>query len=114
MTDTTYNGWPNRETWCVALWIGNDQGMYYQAREMAAGMGELVMDPDEDFDLTDARYKLAEQLKNWIEEVAEMTCPGSVEGASFVSDLLGYSLAQVDWYEIAGNELEDALEGVDA
>ena len=29
----SYNGWKNRETWNVALWIGNDQGMYDFAKE---------------------------------------------------------------------------------
>ena len=33
MTDSTYNGWKNRATWNVALWIGNDQGMYEFAKE---------------------------------------------------------------------------------
>jgi hypothetical protein len=29
----SYNGWKNRETWNVALWIGNDRSIYHLARE---------------------------------------------------------------------------------
>ena len=32
MTDTTYNGWTNYETWNAALWLGNDEGLYRIAR----------------------------------------------------------------------------------
>lgn len=28
MTDTTYNGWTNRETWNVNLWLSNSQPRY--------------------------------------------------------------------------------------
>jgi len=32
LTDTTYNGWTNYETWNVGLWLGGDEGLYEVAR----------------------------------------------------------------------------------
>jgi hypothetical protein len=31
--DISYNGWENYETWNVALWINNDEGLYNIAME---------------------------------------------------------------------------------
>jgi hypothetical protein len=31
----TYNGWTNYETWCVHLWLTNDEGTYNYWREEA-------------------------------------------------------------------------------
>ena len=32
--DTTYNGWSNYETWNVALWLQNDENLFYLCRDM--------------------------------------------------------------------------------
>ena len=31
LTDQSYNGWTNYETWNVALWLGNDENLYQMA-----------------------------------------------------------------------------------
>lgn len=37
----TYNGWKNYETWNVALWIQNDEGLYSLAREIIGSSGDF-------------------------------------------------------------------------
>ncbi len=42
MKQQRYNGWYNRATWNVALWIGNDEGLYRMACDAARAMGRIT------------------------------------------------------------------------
>ena len=83
MSDETYNGWTNYPTWNVALWLGNEEGRYLAALELAAQKYEYD-------------FERAEAFKDW---VTDELAPDL--GASFAADLLGYALGEVDWQEVA-------------
>ncbi len=91
-----YNGWTNYETWCVNLWLNNDQGTYN-------AVNELVEEFDEDTNV----IKIADAIKSFVEDLPE--CSSVREQASFVSDLLGAALSEVDWYEIATTWISDRV-----
>lgn len=102
-TETKYNGWTNYETWCVALWIDNDELQYRHWRRQAkASLIDAETEPEEhSFTVKElaARY-LAGALKSELED--EMP---AVEG--MWSDLLSAALSEVNWYEIAQHLLEE-------
>src|SRR3990170_4163504 len=97
----SYNGWTNYETWAVALWIDNDEGTHNERRDMAQ---QAVDNSPEDTNVPSiwtkeqaARYRLADSLKEWVNELMPDL------GASLASDLLSAALSEVDWNEIAEN-----------
>lgn len=103
---TIYNGWPNYETWAVALWLGNDAGTYEHWRDQTRAQWNATAAPDPDWRTFTRRdrtlYKLSEQLK---EEVAQDGLPeGTVTGV--YADLLGAALSEVHWYTIAEHMLD--------
>lgn len=87
--DETYNGWTNYPTWCVNLWLENDEGLYDAARELVS-----ATKPADEFQTK--RLAVSMALAEW---VTQELAPDL--GASFVADLLGYAFDQVAWHEIA-------------
>ena len=91
-----YNGWENYETWCVNLWLGNDEGLYNLTREY------LPDEDDEDFNRDEAVENLADAICVFVNEIAP-----SVQG--LFSDLLTHCLGRVNWREIAFSWIEDNI-----
>lgn len=104
MADQEYNGWPNYETWCVNLWMDNEQGSQEFFRETAKEIyGEVTPHPDFNRAET-ARFRFADWLKDHHEENRpEMPTCG------LYYDLLSAALAAVNWDRIARHYI-DAVE----
>jgi hypothetical protein len=98
MTDQTYNGWTNYETWNVKLWIDNDQCTQAHWLERAKDVASIE-------DANFAPFSLANELENMFDEGSPLQ-----ENASCYSDLLRAALGRVEWIEIARSLIEDAQE----
>ena len=81
---TGYNGWKNKETWLVNLWLGD----------------ELAM-------LQEDGYSIGPDA---IEELVQ-TAIGGIDGKSvengFLIDMLNCALGEIDYRELAANYADD-------
>jgi hypothetical protein len=73
--DETYNGWTNRATWNLMLWLGNDEGLESSARRIAR------------------RTTTTTDLRRDIEALFD-----TIDGEPVTPD--GDRLADVDWEEV--------------
>lgn len=93
-TDTTFNGWANRETWCLALHLNSTEWMQDAAHALAF---------------------VPDSLEEWVTCVAEMIfypAPGdpyiSRDMRAMIKDV--GSLYRVEWAEIEEHFLDSARE----
>lgn len=87
MSDNTYNGWTNYQTWVVKLWLDNEYpGFEDEALEW--------------LEMTESVTGLADAIENLHQENAP-------EVSGVYSDLMTHALGTVDWYEIAEAYAED-------
>jgi len=88
----SYEGWKNWETWNVALWFGNDRGLYETVREHETGT------KSNKFTAASAKDFVLELLPNGTPDMKDLT-PGQLHSA----------YGKVSWSEIASdfNEMRE-------
>ena len=85
MSDETYNGWTNYETWLLALNVDNDQGLYNIARDLIKQTKSMDV------------YDAAKELKGHLEDITyDEKCD-----TYKICD----NWTQRDWHEINFNEI---------
>ena len=95
MKENNYNGYTNYCTWAAALWLDNEESTYKDFRGLIAEIRE------EEADENEQKYRLENAIREFTEENAP-EIPASV-----YSDLLGFAMQEINYYEIACNMLED-------
>jgi hypothetical protein len=101
-----FNGWTNRETWAMNLWLENDEGIY---NEMNGLVREEVKGHDEGEAINP--YYLGERLQEWVEALFDYENVIHNRDLFLMLTDVG-SLYRVNWREIAGYrlDLEEELE----
>jgi len=89
-----YNGWTNYETWCLNIWIDNDQ-------YLAERKEELIREVSIHYDDKQV-YELSLLLESMVEELKE-----DVLEVGLMSDLLGGAIGKINFYELAEHYWED-------
>ena len=104
----TYNGWTNYETWCVNLWMDNEQGSQEFFRETARQIHAETDAYNTGLTVNDmAKIRFADWLKQYYSEENLPELPG------VYGDLLRGALDAVNWDEIARHYIEAVLEEAD-
>lgn len=114
-----YNGWTNRETWALNLWLENDEGLYRATRECVAAQleaDENLHDYQDDKWLSENKrslqtYVAGQAVKAFWEELTDPT-----EGLMTVDKILEMvrdvgSEYRVNWDEIGAAWLDRITEG---
>lgn len=110
MTDTTYNGWKNYETWLVTLWIDNDEPTQNAAREIAANVAEhnpsdgvVSLLPGYWTNANVARWRNRKAGSAIREMLEEENGPLGMSENELAHDLIQSALDAVDWEEVGAH-----------
>ena len=92
-TDTTYNGWKNKETWLVNIWYMDEMPPYFE------DVKQYHVEPN--------------QLEEAVQSISEECEALSSLPAGLLSDFINTCWGEVDWHSLADhlNENLKAMKG---
>lgn len=96
-----YNGWSNYPTWCVHLWLSNDQKTW----EGCLVIGRQCIATAQ----PEPRWACGDRLEQAVRGTIDLAA--QAHGASVFTDLIGWTLGQVDWPGVADSVLEAIEDG---
>jgi len=99
MTNTTYNGWTNYETWLANLHFDNFDFQDF--------IDDGVFD---DMDIDDVRIWIADYIENLIDEI--VTCDVVSIQNTFINDMLNASIRSIDYRDLADHYCDDVMTDV--
>ena len=91
MTNTTYNGWTNRETWAIGLYLMD-------------AITDQIIDDIDDWAITDTE-EAGQRFKDYVDEMIDEA--DLADQYSLLLDLL--DLSAVNWEELGQHALEAAF-----
>ena len=110
----TYNGWTNRETWLVNLWLGDDPYWADRFQEFAGDAVEASRDDDDAYRHLREVARLADRMLHAVadywETVADPALGVHADGTLW-GDLLDTALDRVDWRQLATVVLDEWVDG---
>ena len=101
----TCNGWSSYETWCVNVWLTNEESRFRYWREQAVkALAQATVEATQPGD--NAAELAAQILADQIEEEFEETNPRDDYEPGVWIALLDAALCEVRWFEIAQSLLD--------
>lgn len=107
-----YNGYTNKPTWLVSLWIDNEESSQRYAVELAENC--LINNDYEDEENEEIKEQIRQisinNLGDILEEMHEDELHNLLAPASVYTDLMRFALAYVNWREVAEIYIDMAIE----
>ncbi len=101
VSQESYDGFANYQTWCVNWWLTNDAEASKRCRELVNQTSHAVQEAAAVVSgIGDAAEATRNLLANELSELVDGYNPVANETTLF-SDLIGTALGEVDWLEIA-------------